>query len=94
MSFTFTEDQKLLSESADRFVLDDYNFETRRRIIAQDGGFDRDNWKKFAELGWLALPIAEEYGGLGGSTVDTAVLLESFGRGSVSYTHLRAHETG
>ena len=52
MSFTFTEDQKLLSESADRFVLDDYNFETRRRIIAQDGGFDRDNWKKFAELGW------------------------------------------
>ena len=83
MSFTFTEDQKLLSESADRFVLDDYNFETRRRIIAQDGGFDRDNWKKFAELGWLALPIAEEYGGLGGSTVDTAVLLESFGRGLV-----------
>ena len=69
MSFTFTEDQKLLSESADRFVLDDYNFETRRKIIGQDGGFDRDNWKKFAELGWLALPIAEEYGGLGGSTV-------------------------
>ena len=83
MSFTFTEDQKLLSESADRFVLDDYNFETRRKIIGQDGGFDRDNWRKFAELGWLALPIAEEYGGLGGSTVDTAVLLESFGRGLV-----------
>tara|TARA_B100000614_G_scaffold136186_1_gene121206 strand:- start:2960 stop:4093 length:1134 start_codon:yes stop_codon:yes gene_type:complete len=83
MSFTFTEDQKLLSESADRFVLDDYNFETRRKIIGQDGGFDRDNWEKFAELGWLALPIAEEYGGLGGSTVDTAVLLESFGRGLV-----------
>ena len=37
MSFTFTEDQKLLSESADRFVLDDYNFETRRKIIGQDG---------------------------------------------------------
>ena len=83
MSFTFTEDQKLLSESADRFVLDDYNFETRRKIIGQDGGFDRDNWEKFAELGWLALPIAEEYGGLGGSTVDTAVLLESLGRGLV-----------
>ncbi len=83
MSFTFTEDQKLLSESADRFVLDDYNFEARRKIIGQDGGFDRNNWKKFAELGWLALPIAEEFGGLGGSTVDTAVLLESLGRGLV-----------
>ena len=28
MSFTFTEDQKLLSESANRFVLDEYDFET------------------------------------------------------------------
>ena len=83
MSFTFTEDQKLLSESANRFVLDEYDFETRRKILNQDGGFDKGNWSKFAELGWLALPIAEEYGGLGGSTVDTAVLLEALGRGLV-----------
>mgnify|MGYP001373413045 FL=1 len=83
MSFTFTEDQKLLSESANRFVLDEYDFETRRKILNQDGGFDKKNWSKFAELGWLALPIAEEYGGLGGSTVDTAVLLEALGRGLV-----------
>ena len=83
MSFTFTEDQKLLSESANRFVLDEYDFETRRKILNQDGGFDKGNWAKFAELGWLALPIAEEYGGLGGSTVDTAVLLEALGRGLV-----------
>ena len=83
MSFTFTEDQKLLSESANRFLLDEYDFETRRKILNQDGGFDKKNWSKFAELGWLALPIAEEYGGLGGSTVDTAVLLEALGRGLV-----------
>jgi alkylation response protein AidB-like acyl-CoA dehydrogenase len=83
MSFAFNEDQKLLAESADRFILDDYNFEGRRKIMAMDGGFDKSKWKKFADLGWLALPIPEEYGGLGGSTVDTAVLLESFGRGLV-----------
>ena len=83
MSFAFNEDQKLLAESVDRFILDDYNFEGRRKIMAMDGGFDKNNWKKFGDLGWLALPIPEEYGGLGGSTVDTAVLLESFGRGLV-----------
>ncbi|MBT7733010.1 MAG: pimeloyl-CoA dehydrogenase small subunit, partial [Rhodospirillaceae bacterium] len=83
MSFAFTEDQKLLTESVDRFVLDDYNFEKRRKIIAMDGGFDEKNWRKFGELGWLALPISEEFGGLNGSTVDVAVLLEGFGRGLV-----------
>ena len=83
MSFAFNEDQKLLAESVDRFILDDYSFEQRRRTIAMDGGFDKKNWERFGELGWLALPIPEEFGGLGGSTVDVAVLLEGFGRGLV-----------
>ena len=83
MSFAFNEDQKLLAESVDRFILDDYSFEQRRRTIAMDGGFDKKNWERFGALGWLALPIPEEFGGLGGSTVDVAVLLEGFGRGLV-----------
>jgi alkylation response protein AidB-like acyl-CoA dehydrogenase len=83
MSFAFNDDQKLLAESADRFVLDDYAFETRRKNMTMDGGFSRDVWAQFAELGWLALPIPEEHGGIGGSTVDTAVLLECLGRGLV-----------
>ena len=83
MSFAFNDDQKLLAESADRFVLDDYAFETRRKIMAMDGGFSRDVWAQFADLGWLALPIPEAHGGIGGSTVDTAVLLECFGRGLI-----------
>jgi alkylation response protein AidB-like acyl-CoA dehydrogenase len=83
MSFAFNDDQKLLAESADRFVLDDYTFETRRGIMGMDGGFSRDVWAQFADLGWLALPIPEAHGGIGGSTVDTAVLLESLGRGLI-----------
>ncbi|MDE2377456.1 acyl-CoA dehydrogenase family protein, partial [Bradyrhizobium sp.] len=38
----------------------------------------------FAELGWLALPIGEAYGGLGGGAVDVGILMEAFGRGLVS----------
>ena len=88
MSFAFNDDQKLLAESADRFVLDDYAFETRRKNMAMDGGFSRDVWAQFADLGWLALPIPEAHGGLGGSTVDTAVLLECLGRGLVVEPYL------
>ena len=83
MSFAYNEDQKLLAESVDRFILDDYSFEDRRKAIAMEGGFDKKTWKKFGELGWLALPIPEDFGGLGGSTVDVAVLLEGLGRGLV-----------
>ncbi len=83
MSFAFNDDQKLLAESADRFVQNDYAFDVRRRSMAGDGGFSRDIWARFADLGWLALPIPEANGGLGGGTVDTAVLLESLGRALV-----------
>ena len=83
MSFAFTDDQKLLAESVDRFVLDHYSFQQRRRNMQLEGGFNREMWARFAELGWLALPIPEAQGGLGGSTADTAVLLESFGRGLI-----------
>jgi alkylation response protein AidB-like acyl-CoA dehydrogenase len=88
MSFAFNDDQKLLAESADRFIQDDYAFETRRKIMAMDGGFSREVWSQFAELGWLALPIPEAHGGLGGSTVDTAVLMECLGRGLVLEPYL------
>jgi alkylation response protein AidB-like acyl-CoA dehydrogenase len=47
-------------------------------------GFSPAVWKQFAELGWLALPIAEEFGGLGGGAVETGILMEAFGRGLVS----------
>ena len=83
MSFAFTDDQKLLAESADRFIGNEYDFAARRANIARDGGFSREVWGSFAELGWLALPISESCDGLGGSTVDTAVLIECFGRGLV-----------
>lgn len=40
--------------------------------------FPIELYKKLAEAGWLGLPIAEEYGGTGGSCTDLAVFLEEF----------------
>lgn len=80
MSFAFSEDQQLLADSADRFLADKYDFDARRATLRSDNGWRRETWTTFAELGWLALPLPEAHGGLGGSTVDLAVLMERFGR--------------
>ena len=83
MDFNLSEEQQLLKDSVERFVQDQYAFETRRALAAGDDGFGRDNWRLFAELGWLALPFGEAYGGFDGGPVETMVLMEAFGRGLV-----------
>lgn len=83
MDFSFSEEQTLLRDSVEKFVQSDYSFDQRRKIISSEEGFSREYWQLFAELGWLALPFSEEDGGIGGSAVDTMVLLEQFGKGLV-----------
>ena len=84
MDLTLSDEQRLLRESADRFVNETYTADHRRQIANDSLGFSADIWKEFAELGWLALPIAEADGGLGGGAVEIGILMEAFGRGLVS----------
>ncbi len=88
MDLTLSDEQRLLRESADRFVNETYTADHRRRIANDPLGFSADLWKEFAELGWLALPIAEADGGLGGGAVEIGILMEAFGRGLVSEPYL------
>ena len=88
MDLTLSDEQRLLRESADRFVGTTYTADHRRKSAAEPDGFSAATWKKFAELGWLALPIAEEHGGLGGGAVEIGILMEAFGRGLVSEPYL------
>ena len=83
MNFSFTEEQEMYRSSIARLVRDHYDIETRRKIVASDLGMSRQNWTEFAELGLLALPFPEKFGGLGGSLLDTLVVMEEFGRGIV-----------
>ena len=88
MDLTPSDEQRLLRESADRFVSETYTADHRRRIAGDPLGFSADIWKQFADLGWLALPIAEAHGGLGGGAVEIGILMEAFGRGLVSEPYL------
>jgi len=83
MDFNYSEEQQMLRDSVAKFVTNDYDFDTRRKIIASDSGYSKDNWKLFAELGWLMVPFKEEDGGLGGSAVDIIAVMEELGKGIV-----------
>lgn len=83
MDFSLNDDQKLLRDSVQKFIQGDYDFETRRKLVKSEKGWSAQNWAQFAELGWLAMPFAEEDGGLGWSPVETMILLEEFGKGLV-----------
>lgn len=88
MDLTLSDEQRLLRESADRFVSETYTADHRRRAANEPLGFSAAIWKQFADLGWLALPIPEAYGGLGGGAIETGILMEAFGRGLVSEPYL------
>lgn len=81
---SFTDEQRLLKESLERFRQQDYAFEKRKGGLAKLGAKDDPMWAQFAELGWLAATLPEEHGGLGGSNADLALMMEQFGRGLVT----------
>ena len=51
MDFSYTEVQQMLQDSVKKFVVKNYDFDTRSKIIDSDSGYSEENWKLFAELG-------------------------------------------
>jgi alkylation response protein AidB-like acyl-CoA dehydrogenase len=84
MAFALSDEQKMLKESVEKFIAQDYGFEVRRALAESELGYGEDNWKAFAELGWLSVPFKEENGGFGGDLTDVATMTEVFGRGLVT----------
>ena len=88
MNFSLSDEQILFQQSVDSFVAKECDIDQRRALVAGEDGFSRDHWASFAELGWLGLALDEAHGGLGGSALDNAVLMEAFGRGLVPAPYL------
>lgn len=81
MNFDYTEEQTLIKDSIARYLQNNYSLDQRREYAASETGFSAEHWGQYAELGWLAIPFAEEFGGFGGSAVDDMVIMEEIGRG-------------
>jgi pimeloyl-CoA dehydrogenase small subunit len=83
MDFNFTEEQGMLRDSLAKMIRDQYDFDTRRKVVASAEGWRKDMWMQFAELGLMMAPFSEEDGGLGGGPIDAMVVMEEFGKGLV-----------
>lgn len=88
MDFALNDIQQMLKDSAGKFIHNDYDFETRQKHSHSELGYSEDNWQLFAELGWLALPFAEEFGGLDGNATDLMVLMTELGKGLIVEPYL------
>jgi alkylation response protein AidB-like acyl-CoA dehydrogenase len=79
MDFAFSEEQEMLRTSTREFLAKRCPSSYVRRMLDADDAWDPDMWKRFADLGWTALGIPEEYGGVG-TFLDLVVVLEEAGR--------------
>src|SRR5260370_31519320 len=83
MRFDLTADQWLL-QSATAECLEKFCPVSAARGLHDAGrSFDRETWRRGAELGWASLMVGEELGGgsaSGGGVVDATISAEQFGR--------------
>lgn len=83
MNFSLNEEQRLLKDSAERFVRESCSLDQRRALVSSEIGYSERSWRQMADLGWLGVNVPEAYGGIGGGPVETMVLMEAFGAGLV-----------
>ena len=81
MNFSLSEEQRLLEDSAERFVRENCSLDRRRALVAGEPGYSERSWRQMADLGWLGVGVPEAFGGTGGGPVETMVLMEAFGAG-------------
>src|SRR3954454_8191139 len=80
MDFDLSEEQRLLKESVDGLLNDSYDFDHRKKYMAEKGGWSKAVWSKLAEQGLLGLPFSEDDGGFGAGAVETMIVMEAMGK--------------
>lgn len=94
MNFTHTEDRRMLADSLNRFVSEQYGIEHRNQLAYGAEGHSPELYAQFAELGAIGALFPEAVGGFGGSGFDISVVFESLGRGLVAEPLLGALVVG
>jgi alkylation response protein AidB-like acyl-CoA dehydrogenase len=81
MNFAFTEEQRLIRETARSFLAEQVGSARLRSAMASPEGWDRGLWQAISsELGWSGITVPEAFGGLGLGWVELAILMEESGR--------------
>lgn len=80
MNFEFSEEQQFIREQARSFLAQECSTAAVREILDGEQPFHRPLWEKMVGLGWTAMAIPEEHGGLGLGYLELCVIAEELGR--------------
>jgi alkylation response protein AidB-like acyl-CoA dehydrogenase len=83
MDFAFSEEQRMLTDSLQRVMAEQWGYDQRRARFTQ-GELDRLAWRQLAELGVAGLMVPQALGGFGESPATMLVVHQMLGRGIVS----------
>jgi acyl-CoA dehydrogenase len=83
MQLALTEDQTLLSRTANDFLAGSPAIARLRKLrdTRDERGYARDRFAKMAELGWTGIAFSEADGGLGMGFAEVVLVTEAMGRG-------------
>jgi alkylation response protein AidB-like acyl-CoA dehydrogenase len=76
------EERRLLDDSLDDFLSENYGFERWKKLArgAEMEGFGRAEWARYAEFGWLGVALPEAAGGAGGGMTELGIVMAAAGR--------------
>ena len=82
MQLIYNEDQQILKESAQEFFTSKLPITNLRQLrdTKNEVGYDLECWKNMVELGWSAVTIPEQYGGLEFGFKGLGVIFEQSGK--------------
>ena len=80
MNFEFSEEQQFIRDQAANFLSQQCTPETVRSILETDKAYHDTLWQSVVDLGWTAMAIPEQYGGLGLGYLELCVIAEELGR--------------
>jgi alkylation response protein AidB-like acyl-CoA dehydrogenase len=80
MNFDFSEEQKLLQQTARDYLAAHSPLATCREILESDQPYAANLWKGAAEMGWQGAVIPESFGGAGFGHLELAMIAYEVGR--------------
>ena len=69
----------MLRGSIERYTAEHYSFDRRWAALNSARGYSEQAWREYANMGWLALRMPEDLGGLAAGADVTAPLMEAVG---------------
>ena len=80
MPYLYSDEQRQIREQVRRLLTSTDRASTLRALLERRGAYDERFWTWAREMGWSAMSIAEEDGGLGLGLIDALIVAEECGR--------------